>query len=276
MNDKYKISLSARKHGFYPMSDWVRFMRSHSKRHGGPNIEYSNIDYVFGIPQGESPLFGGREKFLRNVEISKMDEYWAYDKGIGLKIPLSGRGITTEAYNSSKALLHRYHREGNAIIVSEKKLAEYIRQDFPLYSIEVSAVKAVESIDAINEACASELYDTIVLPIHMNDKIETLEKIDSKESIRLFMNVECSYTCPNKICYGSISKINKGDRAEEKMMCSHWDLKQPRTFYNDSIDWGKFYFDVPKYVEMGFSKFKLVPPLEEEQRLGILYEYNKL
>ena len=107
----------------------------------------------------------------------------------------------------------------------------------------------------------------------MNDDIEFLKKIKDKEQIRLFINAECSYTCPKKVCYNLTSKINAG--TEEKMQCSFWELGLERTFYNDDINWSEYYFDKSKFDKMGFSKYKLVPPWESQQRTFIMYEKNK-
>ena len=36
-----------------------------------------------------------------------------------------------------------------------------------------------------------------------------------------------------------------------------------------------YYFDKSKFDKMGFSKYKLVPPWESQQRTFIMYEKNK-
>jgi hypothetical protein len=59
------------------------------------------------------------------------------------------------------------------------------------------------------------------------------------------------------------------------MRCSHYDLKMPRTFYDDSVDWNNFYFDKDKFDKMGFSNYKLLPSFETQQRTWIMYERNK-
>jgi hypothetical protein len=112
------------------------------------------------------------------------------------------------------------------------------------------------------------LYDTICLPICVNDELSFLEELDNKEQIRLFWNVECSYNCPNKVCYTSISKRNKGD-TDEDMKCSSWTYNMPRTFVKD-VDWSKFYFDLAKYQDMGFTKWKLLNPDAGQQRIELM------
>lgn len=177
-------------------------------------------------------------------------------------------------YDESKPFLKYYNRKGNAIITATDELAVRIRQDFPDYQIEASAVQDVTNYTKLEKAIDSKLYDTIVLPIYMNDDTDFLKIIKDKKQIRLFLNVECSYTCPKKVCYGTTSKINAGK--EIKMQCSFWDLKMPRTFYNDEIDWSTFYFDKSKFDAMGFNKYKLVPPWEDQQRTWLMYKSNSI
>jgi hypothetical protein len=108
----------------------------------------------------------------------------------------------------------------------------------------------------------------------MNDDIKFLESIKNKEKIRLFLNVECSYTCPKKVCYGTISKTNMVKPSS--VMCSFINLKMPRTFYNDIINWNDFYFDKSMFDKIGITKYKLIPPIELQQRTALMYEKNFL
>ena len=82
-----------------------------------------------------------------------------------------------------------------------------IREDFPLYKIEASILKEIDSLDKINKAL--ELYDTIVLPMNVNNNTSLLENIEQKDRITLFGNAGCALSCPNRICYDYISKRNK-------------------------------------------------------------------
>jgi hypothetical protein len=268
------ISCSARKDWQYHIRDWIDFERAHAKIHGDLQFDYSDIDYAFGFVEELSPLYGGRES--SELAVTRVDTYWLYDNGIGLKIPLSSKMFNDNMYNNSKQLLNAYHREGNAIIVSTNKLAERIKEDFPKYKIEASAIMDITSNKHLKVVADTNLYDNIVLPICANDDVEFLESIENKDQIRLFINAECSYNCPKKVCYGSNSKVNSNTRNE--MLCSHWDLKLPRTWYDNTIDWGNFYFDVNKFNDIGFNNYKILPSWESQQRINIMtdiqYENN--
>ena len=265
-----KISCSARKPHYTPLQDWLVFMMSHAKIHSNFEFDYNNIDYIFAQSEEKSPLWGGRIAVETNI--TRPDAYLAYDKGIGIKLPLSSKQFTEQSYKDSKFLLKAYHKEGNAILTGTDALAERIKNDYPKYKIEASAVFDITTKAKLDKKVSSNLYDTIVLPICMNDDIEFLKNIKDKDQIRLFMNAECSYTCPQKVCYGSMTKINQGKVEPDDMKCSHYDLNMPRTKYDDSVDWNNFYFDKSIYDNLGFSNYKLVPSWAYQQRTNIMYK----
>jgi len=265
-----QISCSARKSSAYHIRDWIDFQRSHAKIHGHFKFNYDDIDYVFGQADGLTTLWGGR--IADSINLTKVDIYWLYDHAIGLKLPLTNKFITIDQYKESKPFLKQYHRKGNAIITATDDLAIRIKEDFPDYKIEASCIQDIVNNKKLEEKISLGVYNTIVLPIHMNDDIKFLESIKDKEKIRLFLNAECSYTCPTKVCYGSTSRVNKN--IITKMQCSHYDLHLPRTFYNDEIDWSNFYFDKLKFDKIGITKYKLVPSWETQQRTHIMYKKN--
>ena len=274
MDKEIKISCSARKGWEYHISNWLDFQRSHAKIHSGLKFDYDDIDYAFGTTEDYNPLWGGR--MLTGANLTRVDLYWLYDKGIGYKATMSSRFMSETDYEDSEAMLKEHHREGNAIITAIDKLARRIKNDFPKYKVEASAVMDITTEEHLNKVIDTDLYDTIVLPICANDDTKFLKSIKNKDQIRLFINAECSYTCPKKVCYGTISQINKETRDPNEMMCSHYDLKMPRTFYDDSVDWMNFYFDKDKFDKMGFSNYKLLPSWEGQQRTRIMYERNKI
>tara|TARA_Y100000310_G_C20495150_1_gene721162 strand:+ start:119 stop:967 length:849 start_codon:yes stop_codon:yes gene_type:complete len=266
------ISCSARKDWQFHIKDWLDFHRNHAKLHGDFQFNYTDIDYAFGQVEGITSLWGGR--VANNINLTKVDIYWLYDQGIGLKMTLSNKFISDDQYKESKSFLEQYHRKGNAIITSTDDLAKRIKEDFPDYQIEASCIQDVVDTKKLEKKISLKVYDTVVIPIHMNDDIKFLESIKDKEKIRLFLNAECSYNCPKKVCYGTTSKINISK--QDKMMCSFWDLNMERTFYKDHINWSTFYFDKSKFDKIGITKYKLVPSFENQQRTYIMYKKNRI
>lgn len=210
------------------------------------NIPLREIDSVFGFVE-RSPLYGGRA-FLRR-ELSRGDVRQLNITGIGLRIPMSNHFASREEYERDKPLLARYHRELNSVIVTNDDLAMWIRQDFPKYRLDASVIKNLKSHKKIEGAL--ELYDSVVLPMRLNEDLDFLEKIERKDRITLFANAGCALTCPSKLCYKSISRINKGG-GDSKFLCSQ-PLKN-RDLY------GMVDFPLQPYIDLGFHKFKLLRP----------------
>tara|TARA_B100001964_G_scaffold156607_1_gene172032 strand:- start:972 stop:1805 length:834 start_codon:yes stop_codon:yes gene_type:complete len=265
------ISCSGRKLPEFYIKTYLDTQIQHAAKHSNFEFGYEDIDSVFGQVEEYCPLYGGRP--AEYPEMFDNDIKWIYDNGIGMKLTLQNKFITDKHYKDSKPLLKEYNRPGNSVITATDKLSEYIKNDFPHYKIEASCIQDITDNDHYEKTVALGLYDTIVLPIHCNDDLEFVKSIKRKDMLRLFMNVECSYSCPSKVCYATTSKINSKD-TERPFVCSLIDFGQERTFYNDDINWGEFYFDLPMYEKMGISKFKLVPPIEVQQRTALMYKKN--
>ena len=159
---------------------------------------------------------------------------------------MSNHLIDRDEYERDQPLLQKYHRDCNSVIVTNDDLAKWIRQDFPDYQIDASVIKNIKTHRKIDEAL--KLYDSVVLPMNLNDNFKFLEKIEAKDRITLFANAGCALTCPSKICYPSVSKMNKGKGGE--FQCSQR-LKQRETL-------GMVDFPLQPYIDRGFSRFKLL------------------
>lgn len=208
-----------------------------------PTVPVASIDSVFGFVE-KSPLYGGR--VFTKPELTPYDVHELYYAGIGVRLPLTNHTVEAEDYDASMSLLDRYHRDGNAAIVTNDKLAEWIRRDFPKYRIEASVIKNLKTHDRITRAL--DIYDTVVLPMELNEDDAFLEGVPEKERVTLFANAGCALTCPSKICYMSISKINR--TGEGEFMCSQ-PLKDRETL-------GMVDFDLSHLQSLGFSRFKLL------------------
>lgn len=206
-------------------------------------IPIINIDSIFGFVE-RSKLYGGRP-FL-NPELTDNDVTDMYNVGIGLRIPFTNHYVEREEYEENIYLLEKYHRDGNAVIATNDDLARWIREDFPLYRIEASVIKNLNTHGKIDRAL--ELYDTVVIPMKLNQDLEFLKKIKEKDRITLFANAGCALTCPSKICYSSISKMNKYEGAE--FQCSQ-SLKAREML-------GMIDFDLEQLEDIGFHRFKLL------------------
>ena len=207
------------------------------------NVPLREIDSLFGFVE-RSSLYGGRV-FVRR-ELSERDVYQLNNAGIGVRLPMTNHFVEREEYLENKRLLQKYHQPGNSVICTNDDLAQWIREDFPDYRLDASVIKNVKSAEKIEQAW--ELYDSVVLPMSMNEDLEFLESIENKDKITLFANAGCALTCPSKICYVSISKANKGNDAGPA--CSQ-NLKAREMH-------GMVDFPLEPYIRLGFHRFKLL------------------
>lgn len=207
------------------------------------HIPLAEIDSIFGFVEHCS-LYGGR--MFQGPELTPVDVYDMYSAGVGLRLPLTNHYAERSEYEKAIPFLTKYHRQGNAAIVTNDDLARWIRQDFPLYRIEASVIKNLKTHDRI--AAAMDLYDTVVLPMELNENDEFLTQTQNKERITLFANAGCALTCPSHICYVSVSNFNKAGIGQFK--CS-----QPIKARDIR---GMIDFDLSHLQDLGFSRFKVL------------------
>jgi hypothetical protein len=193
-------------------------------------------------------MYGGRVH--NGPELSDKDLTWMYDNGIGYRIPISSLVVDEQMYKEEKPFLEKHHRAGNSVIVVKDSLAKWIKNDFPLYSVECSVIKEVDTKEKLLKTL--EIYDTVVpLPEGFNSNKELLMSLpqDIKDRIRLFLTVGCAYNCPSRVCYGSVSRINRGDDTE--FQCSQ---KNNKYVFDKELT----LFNMEQYINLGIKKFKVL------------------
>lgn len=207
------------------------------------NIPLREIESLFGFVE-RSTLYGGR--IFKRRDLTERDVVQLNSAGIGVRLAMSNHYVNRDEYRANLPLLTKYHRLPNSIIVTNDDLARWIRRDFPAYKIDASVIKNIKSRRKIDSAL--ELYDSVVLPMKINNDFDFLRKIEAKDRITLFANAGCALTCPAKTCYPAISRMNKGD--DVKFSCSR-KLKQRELH-------GMVDFPLQQYIDLGFHKFKLL------------------
>jgi hypothetical protein len=209
-------------------------------------VPLREIDSLFGFVE-RSTLYGGR--VFNERELSERDVYQLNAAGIGIRLPMSNHHVERDEYETNLPLLDKYHRVGNYVIVTNDDLATWIRQDFPDYHVDASVIKNIKTHRKIDKAL--QLYDSVVLPMRLNEDLEFLRKIEAKDRITLFANAGCALTCPSKLCYTSFSKINKGKGGE--FQCA--------MMIKDRELLGMKDFPLEPYIDLGFKRFKLLRAL---------------
>ncbi|MCL1041990.1 hypothetical protein L2712_10100 [Shewanella marisflavi] len=223
----------------------MKFLRQHFGA-----VPLAQVESVFGFVE-RSSLYGGRFYLMR--QLSERDVGLLADNNIGIRIPFTNHFATKEEFDANRSLLAKYHHKRNSIICTNDDLAYWIKQEFPDYDIEASVIKNLTKAEQLEEALT--LYDTVVLPMVLNDDEAFLSALQHKDRIRLFANAGCAYTCPARTCYKSISKFNKGNGGEFK--CSQ-DLKAREM--QGMVD-----FDLTRLRRLGYHKFKLLRARAGEQ-----------
>lgn len=209
------------------------------------NINHSKIESLFGFSSTFSPLYGGR-KFVINNTLTEKHFIEMKNLNIKTSLTLTNHYFTEEAYKTTIPLLERHHKNGNIITCFNDTLAKRLKKDFPLYILNASVIKNLTTIDKIINVF--ELYDNVVIPIHLNNDLLFMESIPQKENIILFANAGCAYNCPLKICYLSVSNFNQNRKKTDG--CSKKQIKRPKR--------GITFFNIKKLYEMGFKNFKIV------------------
>jgi hypothetical protein len=208
------------------------------------------VDSIFGFTE-DCLLYGGR--INNGVEISEADLEWAYGNGINYRIPLTNHYCTEKDYEASFEFLNKHHREGNSVIIVQDWLAKRIKKDFPKYKLEASVIKEISNVEDIKSAL--EIYDTVV-PFHQAfntaEKLKTIP-LNIRNKVRLFITLNCAYTCSNRMCYKTFSKGNL-DRPKFKFACSQMFERTKPDFIDKS-----YLFNYKAIEDLGFTKFKLVP-----------------
>ncbi len=225
-----------------------------------PNIPLNKVDSIFGFVK-KSSLYGGRPFF--RPQISEKDYQFLQNHNIGIRIPFTNHYVSEKEYKRNKPLLDKYHKEGNSLIVTNDTLAEWIKRDYPKYKIEASILKEIDSPEKIYKAL--KLYDTVVLPMNVNNNIKLLEVIEQKERITLFGNAGCALTCPDRICYNYISKRNKilgNTNLIIRSIFYYYSFFIRRKWCMHKIKPRKLHgikdFDIDKFYNMGFRRFKML------------------
>lgn len=231
-----------------------------------PSISLDNIDSVFGFVE-PTTLYSGRPYFRR--QISDKDYEILQSKNIGLRLPFTNHYCTREEYEENKPLFEKYNKKGNSIICTNDDLAKWLKKDYPLYQLDASILKNLDTKEKISKAL--EIYDTVVLPMNLNNQLDFLAELEQKDRMILFGNAGCALSCPNRICYEYLSRKNKTLTKQPKfrryfyffysiILNEKWCMNRikPRNLR------GITDFDLNLFTNLGYTKFKM---LRERKKL---------
>ncbi len=238
-NPNYTYSVSGRWVG--PRMDILNYLRFYFIY-----LNVQQIQTVFGSTTEPSDFYGGRI-YNPKQSLTKTHLDSLYNRKISLALTLTNHFYTEELFEKNLPFLEKNHRTGNVIICTSDELAKQIRKNFPLYTLRASIIKNLNTVEKVKKAF--DIYDDVVIPMDLNDDDEFLESLPEKNRIMLFANAACAYSCPARICYPEISKVNQAKG--NKVRCKKEEL--------GLLEYAFYFFDVDKFYRMGFSNFKLIP-----------------
>ena len=238
-NPKYSYSVSGRWVGErMNILNYLRFYFIY--------LNVSQISTVFGSTTEYSEFYGGRiydpKKSFTPHHLDTL-----LNRNIHLALTLTNHFYSHDLFIKNLPFLEKHHRSGNVIICTSDELAKQIRRNFPNYILRASIIKNLNTLEKVKKAF--DLYDDVVIPMDLNDDDEFLESLPEKHRIMLFANAACAYSCPARICYPEISKVNQAK--SNKVRCKKEEL--------GLLEYAFYFFDVDKFYSMGFSNFKLIP-----------------
>ena len=220
-----------------------------------PFLPIKQIKSIFGFYETPCKLYGGRvfskKKNFSDQHIKEMQKL-----NISVSLNLTNHYFDKNVYNESSELLNKFHTKGNSLVIVNDELAKQIKKDYPLYKINASMIKNINSHDKIEKAL--KIYDYVVLPMELNENIFFLKNIREKERIILFAHAGCGYNCPKKVCYKNISGINYGRLDKSSGVCSQKFLPRKNL--------GRIFFDIENLFNLGFSNFKGLSSMVKKNR----------
>ena len=241
MFPEYEVSLGARKK--QKIDTVVDLIEKYRLSYVGLKYPHK-IGSIYGFSD-YCNLYGGRP-YLRQ-ELTEFDIKTMYDMGIGYRIPLTTYNISDTEYKEALPFLKKYHRNGNTLIIQDNNFALKIRENFPLYQVEASIIKAIKTIPEMENLL--NIYHTIIPHQQSFDFTIDQTQLSQKliDSLRIYLCFGCIYTCDNYTCYPKFAvKNKKGMVIPEGPFHCKKHIKHIEREIN-----------IEKYLKLGITKFKM-------------------
>ena len=143
----------------------------------------------------------------------------------------------------------------NEILVNSPVLEKYLRESYPDFKYISSATRCVRDIDKLNELINNEDYYLVLGGYRDNFNFEFLDKIQNKDKLEILINPYCKPDCQiRELHYKVLSQLQLNLPTEKDIHCPcetmHWyELEQSNHIIKSD--------DLQKYIDMGFSNFKI-------------------
>jgi collagenase-like PrtC family protease len=143
----------------------------------------------------------------------------------------------------------------NEILVNSPILEEYLRKKYPNFKYISSATRCIRDVNKLNEMTKGDDYYLVLGDYRDNFDFDFLSKIEDKDKIEILINPYCKQDCKIRdLHYKVLSQIQL-NIPEDRIIdcpCEHlnwYDLIKSPNIIKDE--------DLQKYIDMGFSHFKI-------------------
>ena len=166
-----------------------------------------------------------------------------------------------------QATLEVCHNNINEIVVNNKELENYIRENYPNFSFISSTTKCLNTPQAFKEELNNPNYKMICLDYNLNHNQKLLNEIPQEDRSRceFLINAICPPGCPNRKQHYKLNglfSLNYGKRYAIAGCPIKYNTLDPRMFQNTNNLTPEEVFE---YAEKGYINFKL-----EGRTLGII------
>ncbi len=155
----------------------------------------------------------------------------------------------------------------NEVLVFSPILEEYIRKEYPGFTINSTTCKEIKDIDLLNEELDKD-YGLVVLDQNMNNNFEFLEQVKRKDKLEVLVNACCVPDCPRRAAHYKIidtqqrvALANRKRTPENRLSMPGWSCEYGAKNSIYSIRSQSSYISPEaiweKYIPMGIENFKI-------------------
>lgn len=146
----------------------------------------------------------------------------------------------------------------NEILINSPLLEEYLREKYPNFKYISSATKCLRDVNKINELIDSDKYYLVLGDYRDNFDFEFLRKINKKDKFEILIDPWCSPNCAmREQHYKVLNQMQLGFSKEEQDEYPNceWETSNWQRIQNTNHIIKQE--DLQKYIDMGFTNFKL-------------------
>lgn len=230
-----------------------------------PHYFYENriIDSAYGLPA--NLIWNGGRVFNR-TDLTPQQAYEMFDfytkyENFHLRHTCTNSLLTEDMFldNNCNNWIQYCEREGDAIIIYNEKLMNYLKEKYPKYNFIISTTKQIKNLETYNNYSKNNL---VVLDYNFNHDEDFLKQLQHPENIEILCAEPCEDNCPNRgDHYRAISAMQLNIPHSENFQCPFATDETKISIFYDKI-MKKKHSITNEYIEYlyntyGFCNFKI-------------------